>query len=63
MKKTIPLNPMPDGTCRTIKNQYFKNSLANFESHGTWGATGVIEWISEVADEKGNRSKPRQEPK
>ena len=37
MKKTIPLNPMPDGTCRAIKNQYFKNSLANFESHGTWG--------------------------
>ena len=35
----------------TTKNQYFKNSLANFESHGTWGATGVIEWISEVADE------------
>ena len=51
MKKTIPLNPMPDGTCRTIKNQYFKNSLANFESHGTWGATGVIEQVSEVTDE------------
>lgn len=63
MKKIIPLNPMPDGTCRTIKNQYFKNSLANFESHGTWGAIGVIELISEVTYEKGNRSKPWQEPK
>lgn len=29
-KKLIPLNPMPDGTCRTIKAQYHKNSLGNF---------------------------------
>lgn len=36
------LNPMEDGTCRTLKNQYAKNSIANFESQGTWGATGVI---------------------
>ena len=28
--KVIPFNPMPDGTCRTIKSQYPKNSLANF---------------------------------
>ena len=26
----LPLNPMPDGTCRTIKSQYFKNGFANF---------------------------------
>lgn len=51
MKKIIPLNATSDGTCRTIKSQYFKNSLANFEAHGAWGATGVIEWISEVTDE------------
>lgn len=37
------LNPMPNGTCRTIKNQYFKNSISNFMSTGTFGATGVIE--------------------
>ena len=37
------LNPMPNGTCRTIKNQYYKNSISNFESTGTFGATGVIE--------------------
>ena len=31
MKKiVIPLNPMPDGSCRTIKSQYYKNSLGNF---------------------------------
>lgn len=37
------LNLMEDGTARTIKNQYFKNSTENFLSHGTFGATGVIE--------------------
>ena len=30
MKKLIPFNPMPDGTCRTIKAQYGNSSLANF---------------------------------
>lgn len=29
-KKVLPINPMPDGTCRTIKSQYYKNSLGNF---------------------------------
>ena len=37
-----PLNTMPDGTCRTIKNQYYKNSKANFERSSTYGATGVL---------------------
>ncbi len=37
-----PLNPMDDGTCRTIKNQYAKTSRANFERTSTYGATGVI---------------------
>ena len=36
-----PLNPMPDGTCRTIKNQYYKTSKANYERTGSMGATGV----------------------
>lgn len=30
MKKVIPMNPMPDGTCRTLKAQYQQSSLANF---------------------------------
>lgn len=36
-----PINPMPDGTCRTIKSQYYKTSKANFERSTTFGATGV----------------------
>ena len=36
-----PLNPMPDGTCRTIKSQYQNSSRANFERQSTFGATGV----------------------
>ena len=39
---------MPNGNCRTIKNQYFKNSIANFLSTGSFGATGVIRKIEEV---------------
>jgi hypothetical protein len=42
-KKVLPLNPMPDGSCRTIKSQYFKNSLGNFIRGGGYGATAVIE--------------------
>lgn len=38
-----PINPMPDGTCRTIKNQYYKTSKANFERSSTFGATGVTD--------------------
>ena len=37
-----PINAMPDGTCRTIKNQYYKTSKANFERNSTYGATGVL---------------------
>ena len=48
MKKiVIPLNPMPDGSCRTIKSQYYKNSLGNFIRGGGYGATGVIEIVYE----------------
>lgn len=42
--KTIPLNPMPDGSCRTLKRQYQQSSLANFFLTGSFGATGVIEY-------------------
>ena len=36
------INTMPDGTCRTIKNQYYKTSQANFQRTSTFGATGVL---------------------
>lgn len=36
-----PINPHEDETARTLKAQYFKNSVANFEKTGTYGATGV----------------------
>ena len=29
-KIVLPLNPMPDGSCRTVKSQYQQSSLANF---------------------------------
>lgn len=46
-KIVIPLNPMPDGSCRTIKAQYQQSSLANFIRGGGYGATGVIEIVYE----------------
>ena len=51
MKKTIPINTMPDGTCRTLKSQYFKNRVANFLHNGTWGATCVAVYDSGVGVE------------
>ena len=48
MKIAMPLNPEPDGTSRTIKAQYFKNSLANFIRGGGYGATAVIEYEIET---------------
>ena len=34
VKAVKSLNPYKDGTCRTIKSQYYKNSLANFVRRG-----------------------------
>lgn len=42
LSKSYPLNPMDDGSCRTIKAQYGQTSFANFKHEGTFGATGVI---------------------
>lgn len=42
IKSIKALNPMPDGSCRTLKYQYQKNSIGNFESSGSFGATGVL---------------------
>ena len=41
----ILVNPDVCGNdvCRTIKNQYYKTSTANFERTGTHGATGVLD--------------------
>lgn len=36
-----PFNEYPDHTARTIKNQYYKNSNANFMLTTARGATGV----------------------
>ena len=50
-----PVNPMPDGTCRTIKEQYHKTSKANYERTGSMGATGVRE-----VDNMGNELRIRK---
>lgn len=42
--RIAPLNPMDDGTCRTIKSQYQRHSLANFIRMDGLAATGVIEY-------------------
>ena len=39
------VNTMPDGTCRTLKNQYGKTSKANFERSSTFGATGATDGL------------------
>ena len=40
--KLTMINPMPDGTCRTIKAQYYKTSVANFLLQTSRGASGVL---------------------
>ena len=37
--EVIGINTMDDGSCRTLKNQYQKNSVANFTQQGSRGAT------------------------
>lgn len=32
------------GFCRTLKQQYAQTAMQNLNSHGTFGATGVIQW-------------------
>lgn len=47
---------MPDGSCRTVKSQYYKNSLGNFIRGGGYGATAVIEIVYEgVSDNTASR--------
>ncbi len=53
MKRIEFYTPEPDGTCRTIKANYWKTSRANFLHTNSWGATGVIEYEDE--DEQSNK--------
>lgn len=39
----IPVNPMPDGTCRTIKHQYHFTAITNTTRTGSMGATMVAQ--------------------
>lgn len=39
--RIVALNPMPGGTCRTLKAVYFKTGRINFQYHNDWGATGA----------------------
>lgn len=43
MKKVKAINTCHEGMARTIKAQYYKNSLANFIRQDGLGATAVIE--------------------
>jgi hypothetical protein len=54
----IPFNPEPDGTSRTIKAQYHKNSLANFIRGGGYGATAVavVQDCGEGMEEQAERN-------
>lgn len=38
----LPLNEMPDGTCRTLKATYYKTGRINFQKQNVWGTTGVM---------------------
>ena len=46
-KVIVPLNTTPEGFCKTIKAQYFKNGFRNFTffEPGGFGATGVLEYV------------------
>lgn len=41
--KAIAVNPSLGGVSKTIKAQYWKNSLANFIRNDGTAATGIIE--------------------
>lgn len=56
IRTIFPLNPMDDGTCRTLKSQYQQTSTANFVRHtGGYAATGVIEYESDKSTKRQDR--------
>lgn len=49
MRSVEQINPMPDGTCRTIKAQYMNFSYANIaRDKGAYAQTGVIVYECEA---------------
>lgn len=56
IRTIFPLNPMDDGSCRTIKSQYQQTSTANFARHsGGYATTGVIEYESDESTKRQDR--------
>lgn len=56
IRTIFPLNPMDDGTFRTLKSQYQQTSTANFVRHtGGYAATGVIEYESDKSTKRQDR--------
>ena len=56
IRTIFPLNPMDDGSCRTLKSQYQQTSTANFIRHtGGYAATGVIEYESDKSTKRQDR--------
>ena len=51
MIKPIPINPMPDGTCRTIKEQYSFTAITCTQYTGTYGATMVAFKLPDYIDQ------------
>lgn len=44
LRLAVPFNTAIDGTCRTLKAQYYKNGFINFILEDGHGATGVLEY-------------------
>lgn len=53
LKTAVPFNTASDGTCRTLKAQYYKNGFINFILEDGHGATGVLEYCR-VGDSEDN---------
>lgn len=51
MFKVLPVNPMNDGTCRTIKSQYSFTAITSTTRTGTMGATMVAEPLPDEVDQ------------
>jgi hypothetical protein len=60
MKKIVtPINPMPDGSCRTIKAQYQQSSLANF-IRGVGREPMIMEIVYESNSDRQSPSRPAE---
>ena len=51
IERIIPVNPMPDGTCRTIKHTYSFTAITNTTRTGSMGATMVAEILPNEVDQ------------